>query len=116
MAGAFTYDLTTEVGQVRLGLTDTREGGWFDDEEIAYFLSSGGSVKGAIVAGARVLLMDRARRSRSASASGESYDDRGQVQALEAIIKQYGGGGTSLPAATVTMPGLLPMDTGWSST
>lgn len=116
MAGAFTYDLTTDVGKVRLRLTDTREGGWFSDAEIQYFLDAGGSVNAAVVEGARVLLMDRARRSRSSSGGGESYDDRAQVQALQAIIAEYGGAGTNLPKVTVTMPAALPMDDGWSST
>ncbi len=116
MAGTFTYNLTTDIGKVRLRLTDTREGGWFSDTEIQYFLDSGGSVSGAVVEGAKVLLADRARRARSASGPGGSYDDRAQVQALQALITQYGGASSDLPEAVITMPALQPMDTGYTET
>ncbi len=110
---AFTYDLTTPRGKVRLGLTDTREdSAWFTDAEIDHFLDVGGDVNGGIVKGARILLMDRARRtSRWANDEG-SYDDTAQVAALKEIITQHGGAGDNLPSVTVTFPALLPSDAG----
>jgi len=112
---AFTYDLTTSIGKVRLRLTDTQEGSaWFTDAEINTALTDGGNVDGAIVILARILLMDKARRSMKYANTEGSYDDTGQVAALRALISMYGGDGAILPTVTITMPALLPMDAGYN--
>ena len=67
---AFTYDLSTDLGRVRFKLRDVRpEQPFFQDAEITYLLTDGGSVDGAVLAGARVMLMEIARYARSYSTS-----------------------------------------------
>ena len=115
-AAAFTYDTSTNVGKVRLKLADTKqETAWFSDAEINVFLTEGGSVNAAVALGARVLLMDRARRTRAYSntAAGVNYNDTAQVAALREVISLYGN---TYPDITVTMPALLPLDAGFDET
>lgn len=110
---AFTYDLSTNIGKVRIKLTDTREeSAWFSDAEIQAALDEGGTVNLAVVYLARVLLMDRARRSASWSNTEGSYNDTAQVAALQSLIEQYGGA-ADLASVSITMPSLLPMDAGY---
>ena len=113
---AFTYDLTTAIGKTRLRLTDTKEGSaWFTDAEISNAgVEAGGDINGAVVILARILLMDKARRSMKYANTEGSYDDTGQVAALRALISMYGGDGAILPTVTITMPALLPMDAGYN--
>jgi hypothetical protein len=112
---AFTYDLTTDIGKVRLKLTDTRvASAWFTDGEIQLGLLDGGSVNGAVVYLARVLLMDKARRGSKWSNTEGSYDDTSCIGALKELIVQYGGAGDILPSVSVTFPSLLPMDSGYT--
>ena len=115
-AAAFTYDLTTNRGKVRLKLADTKqESAWFTDAELDALLTEGGSVNAAVALGARVLLADRARRTRafSSTAAGINYNDTAQVAALRELITLYGN---TYPDITVTMPALLPMDAGFDET
>ena len=110
---AFTYDLTTDIGKVRIKLPDTREeAAWGSDAEIQAALDDGGTVNLAVVYLARVLHMDRARRSASWSNSEGSYNDSGQIAALQALIEQYGGA-ADLASVSIAMPSLLPMDAGY---
>lgn len=112
---AFTYDISTPRGQVRLQLSDTTStSAVFDDAEIDYLLTKGGSVDGATVAGARVLLGNRALRVKRVSDKDKSYDDTKQLEGLKALIKTYGG----MPLAIVSGPSCLPSDAdyGLSST
>jgi hypothetical protein len=114
---AFTYSLSTNIGKVRLKLADTggvapggtaTSGYAFDDDEIAAFLAEGGTVNAATVLGAKALIMDAARRQRSYSLPGLSYDDKGRVAALKEVIRMYGG---DLPTLTVSEVSEMPMDT-----
>lgn len=114
---AFTYDLATNIGKVRLKLTDTREeAAWFTDAEVQAALDEGGSVNKAVVYLARVLLMDRARRSAKWANDEGSHDDTATIGALNMLIDQYGGTGDNLPSVSITFPALLPMDAGYSET
>lgn len=117
---AFTYVLSTDIGKVRLKLADTggvapggtaTSGYAFDDDEIDAFLDEAGSVDGATGLGARVLLADAARRQRAFSLPGMSYDDKGRVDALRAIVAMYG---SEMPTVSVTMPAILPMDSNYT--
>ena len=110
---AFSYDLSTQVGELRLRLSDTNPKGYgFEDAELAYFLSSAGSLDAATVKAVRVLLTDAARRAKSFT-DGErqlSYSDSGRVAGLQAVLKLYGG---DLVTATVITPRPMPMDSGY---
>lgn len=107
---AFTYDITTERGQVRLGLGDTTAAAFiFEDDEIDYFLSKGGTVTKATVEGLRVLLASKAHRVKRARVHGLSIDDTAQIAALQASITELGG----LPTIGVMTPALLPSDRGY---
>ncbi len=65
MAPTYTYDITTEIGQVRLLISDTdvdpTSDAAFSDEEIQFFLTLGGSVLMAAAKGCE---------SRAAKAAG----------------------------------------------
>lgn len=102
-----TYDLTTDRGKVRLGLTDTR-GDVFTDDEIDYFLEQGSVVR-ATIAGLNVLLVDAARRTRLYSAEGMSYNDTQQVAGIQAAIRELEKQ-SGYPEITIGFPALLPMD------
>jgi hypothetical protein len=107
---AFTYDLTTDRGKTRLKLADTdAETYVFEDAEVDYFLSVGGTVNKAAIEGLRVLIVDAARRQKFFVLKGLSFDNRGQVAALKESISQLGG----MPTVTINMPALLPMDVGF---
>lgn len=109
---AFTYTIATERGQVRLAISDTSSSAYaFEDAEIDFFLSSGGSVEAAIVLALRTLLASRALRVKRASLPGLTYDDTAQVQALKDLLAMYGG---DMPTLVVTMPAPLDMDTGFT--
>jgi len=114
---AFTYVLSTNVGKVRLKLADTggvapggvaTSGYAFDDDEITEFLSEGGTVNAAVVLGARALIADAARRQRAYSLPGLTYDDKGRVDALQSLIKLYGG---EMPTIIVSEAAEMPTDT-----
>jgi hypothetical protein len=114
MAEDFTYTITTDVGEVRSYLGDTKpDAAWFSDTELQHFVDQEGSTIKAAVRALRILLVDRARRARSytSQAAGVSYDDTAQVQAIQDAIAQLGGGSTiTYPVASISMPAPLPMD------
>jgi hypothetical protein len=108
---AFTYDVATSRGKVRLKLSDTNSAAYgFEDAEIDEFLSEAGTVDGAVVLGLRVLLVDSARRTAMFNLPGMYYNDAGRVTALEKALKMYGG---DLPTASVITPAALPFDSGY---
>lgn len=108
---AFTYLLSTSVGQVRLAISDTNAESYaFEDAEIEYFLTQGASVKGGIVEALRALLVSAARRAKAFSLPGATYDDRGRVAGLQAALKMYGG---DLPTVSVITPASQPYDSGY---
>lgn len=105
---AFTYDISTDRGRVRLYLSDTDSAAYvFEDDEIDYFLTRGGSVDGAVVEGARSLLASAARRTKYFQVQGVSLDDRHQVSALNDLIGQFGG---NVATVTVSGPTTHPFD------
>lgn len=108
---AFTYDVSTDRGRVRLKLSDTNSAAYgFEDAEIDALLSEGGTVLAATILGLRVLLVDAARRAKSVTTAGTSYSDAGRVAGLQATLKMYGG---DLPTATVVTLGAQPYDSGY---
>jgi hypothetical protein len=111
---AFTYDLSTDRGVVRLQLADTNAQAFvFEDAEIDKFLSRGGSVNEATCIGLRTLLVDAARRARyakNALAPGQAYSDTSCVTGLQAALKVYGG---DLPTVNVVSLATQPYDSGY---
>tara|TARA_R110002124_G_scaffold53832_1_gene153969 strand:+ start:659 stop:1006 length:348 start_codon:yes stop_codon:yes gene_type:complete len=109
---AFTYDITTDRGKVRLKLADTDSSAYvFEDDEIDYFLSSASTVDDGVVIGLHVLLADRARRAKSFSIQGLSLNDTAQIAAIQTLIEIYGG---DEPTLAAVMPALMPSDAGFS--
>jgi hypothetical protein len=115
---AFTYSLATSVGQLRLALSDTNAAAYgFEDAELEYLLSAGGSHNGAVILGLRTLLVDSARRTKafSVTATGNgpsltAYNDAARVAGLKEALRMYGG---DLPTATVITPATQPYDSGY---
>lgn len=118
---AFSYNLETEVGQVRLELGDETEntgvkpnGANFQDAEIEYFLDqyTGETYKVqlATAAACEALARQWARQSGSlAVGSGEYSETFKQAEAYQAradaLRNAYGGGGSlSLVAGVVRIP------------
>lgn len=111
---AFTYDLSTDRGLLRLELGDTDASAYiFEDAEIDQFLTRGGSVTGGTRAAIQVLLTSRAYRIKRATSMGVTIDDTAQVRELQALLAMLGGPLT-LPSVTVTFPGRLPSDPGYN--
>lgn len=109
---AFTYDISTNRGRVRLNLSDTSATGYvFEDDEIDALLTEAGTVDGATVGLLRVLLVNRARRVKSFSMQGLSLNDTAQIAAIKEAIGQFGGDVATVQAV---MPSLLPSDAGWT--
>lgn len=114
---AFTYAIGTDRGKVRLRLSDTSSAAYaFEDDEIDYFLTEGGSVLGAVKMGLQVLLTDAARRQRAFTVPGLTYDDKGRVAALQQALTNLGG---DLATIEVLAPTTHAFDAGftesWSS-
>lgn len=109
---AFTYDPTTNRGRVRLRLSDTRtERAAFSDEELDALISDEGGWEGATIAGARILMMDRARFARIYSNAEGSVDETAGLAALQAVIDQMTAKTTqALPTVLVRTLGSHPMD------
>lgn len=111
---AFTYAIGTDRGKVRLRLADTSSTAYaFEDDEIDYFLTEGGSVLGACRLGLQTLLTDSARRQRAFSTLGVQYDDKGRVQALQQALKNLGG---DMPTVEVLSPPAHAFDSGFTET
>ena len=111
---AFTYDITTQRGRVRLNLADTDSSAYiFEDAEIDQLLSVEGGVDGATAACIRVLLADRGRRAKRFSRQGLTLDDTAQITALQSLLTTYGG---DLPSVAAVLPDLLPSDEGFDDT
>ena len=109
---AFTNSPTTDIGRVRLRLADTRaERAAFSDEEISALIADEGGWRGATIAGARVLMADRARHSRIYSNAEGSVDETAGLAALQALIDQLSAQTTqALPTVLVRNLGSHPMD------
>jgi len=108
---AFTYDLSTDTGAVRLRIADTTSTAYaFEDAEIAYFLSTAGTVIGAARLALQTLLTDAARRERVFKLPGVDYDDKGRCAALQIALKNLGG---DLPTLDVVSGATLPFDSAY---
>ncbi len=114
---AFTYDITTDVGRVRLHLRDHDEArAMFDDAEIGHLLTTAGSWQRAVAEGAKVLLAERARFANSegvgevGTPEREPGIDPAFAEYLRDLVTLYGGGSTVLPKVTVTHFGAHPSD------
>jgi len=105
---ATTYDLSTDVGKVRLALGDTGSGGaWvFTDEEVTYFLEQGSIVK-AHIAALQALLTAKSYRIKYANVQGVIYSDTQQISAIKAALAMLGG---DMPTLTVTKAGSQPWE------
>jgi hypothetical protein len=109
---AFTYDLTTNRGKVRLRLADTvSDGHVFTDAEIDYFLTVGGAVNTAVIEGIDVLLVDAARREKAVNLTGTAVNDKGRTEALLKARAIYAL--EDLPRASVSFGALIPSDEGF---
>lgn len=117
---AFTYVLSTDIGKVRLAISDTggvapggtaTSGYSFEDAEITHFLDTAGSVDSACGLALRALLANKALRVKRATLPGLSYDDTAQIAALQSLLAIYGG---DLPRVSVRMPAVLDMDAGFT--
>ena len=104
---ATTYDLSNDIGKVRLGIGDTGAGSaWvFTDEEITYFLTAGSTVVGAQIEALKALLTAQSYRIKRANVQGVTYDDTAQVAAIKSALAILGG---DMPAISVLKTG--PMD------
>ena len=108
---AFTYDVSTSRGQVRLLIADTNEGtGIWSDAEVDYALSLGGSVNAAVVVLARQRIAQLTRLPDESLPDGTSVSRAGQLASMQALIQQYGGAGGVLPTATVSFGGYVGSD------
>lgn len=109
---AFTYTLSTDAGKVRLRIADTNSAAYaFADDEIAYFLTEGGSVVGACRMALQTLLTDSARRMKMFSNPGQTYDDRGRVAGLQQALANLGG---NLPTIDIAQSDTLPFDSAYT--
>lgn len=107
----FTYDLSTDVGKLRLRVGDTAgvapggsatSGYAFDDDELAQFLTDAGSVGAAAVRALDTLIVSKARRARKFEVPGLTYDDTAALAELRAIRQLIAADESSLPTLTVS--------------
>ncbi|HUT58993.1 MAG TPA: hypothetical protein VNA25_14185 [Phycisphaerae bacterium] len=77
----YTYDLATEIGQVRLAIGDTdidpTTGAIFSDEELQYFLTAEGSVMAASAAALEATAASAARSAKMLKSLNFATDNRG---------------------------------------
>jgi len=105
---AFTYDLSTDAGKVRLKIGDTDAAAYvFEDDEISYFLTAGGSVDGGAIEALRALLTSRSYRMKRATVQGVAYDDTAQVAAIKEALALLGG---DMPTVELTTSGPMPWE------
>ena len=107
-----TYDPATDVGRVRIRIMDRKlTSPAFSDEEIQAVISDEGGWRGAVVALARNLMIDKARFARVFSNAEGSMDEGAGLAALQAVIDQYAAQTTqTLPTVLVRTLGSHPMD------
>ena len=113
MAVDFTYDLATDIGEIRFLISDTKaEAPAFSDAELAAMLTRGGSIAGAMPKVIQALLMDRARRARTYTRveSGVDPDDATTVAALTTMLDLYTTGPLASRMVRVKSMGRGPSD------
>ena len=110
--GTYTYDLTTDVGKMRMYLQDFPEGkARFTNEELTMFATEAGSWQRGIADAAGVLLMNVARFARVfTDAEGNTIDETAGAEYLQDLIDKFGGGTTVIPRVSVTNLGRYPSD------
>ena len=109
---AFTYSLSTDIGKVRLKISDTVSTAYaFEDDEITAMLTEGGTVTAAVILALRSLLISRALRVKRASLPGVSYDDTAQIEGIRLALSLYGG---ELPTVSIVSPAVNDMDSGFT--
>ena len=91
----YTYDLATEIGQVRLVVGDTdivpTTDAIFSDEEIQYFLTAEGSVLAASAAALEATASSQARLAKLLKSLNFTKDTRGVAAELLATAKALRG-------------------------
>lgn len=108
---AFTYDLATDIGKCRLRASDAVSTAYaFEDDEWSYFLTEGGSVPKAVGMALRALMTDAARRQRAYSVPGLTYDDKGRVESIKAVLATLG---EDAPTLSVSSVAAMPFDAGY---
>ena len=119
MAVDFTYDVSTDVGKMRLYLGDHKRASFaFSDTELNTLKSIGGTwelgvAEAALVALGNVAL--RARLFRKSETAGDNtteieIDDTQRVAALEGLIARFGQGANRLPKARISYRSRHPSD------
>ena len=103
MSTTFTYDLATEIGQVRLLIFDNdivpESDAVFCDEEIQVFLNLESNVRTAAAAALETMAADAARTAKSLKTMTWAEDTRNVPQAILATAKRYRDEDASAPAA-----------------
>ena len=110
---AFTYDITTNRGRVRVNLSDTDSTAYvFEAEELDQLRTTEGDVDGATAASLRALLASAARRAKYFAMQGLTLDSKQQVQSLQAALSAYET--NAGPSVAVVMGGNIPQDRGFT--
>ncbi len=101
---SWTYDLTGDVGKLRLRIQDTTEtSAFFSDEELAYFIASEGSVElGA--AAAFEALAARAAAENESERIGDYSFTKGSANRYLDQAKAIRTGATAQPAIVSAKP------------
>ncbi len=111
MSFSYTNTLATDLDRVRFNLADTDSAAYaFENEEITALLTSESTVTAATAAAIRALIANKARRAKKFSDQGLSLDDTGQCAELYKLLALFEG---TEPTVSITMPALLPMDSGF---
>lgn len=108
---AFTCNLSTTIGMVRLYLCDTREEtAFFTDEELQALVTAHGTAELATAAAARICLMQVARFARSFTGpDGASVDETATAAYLQDLITRYGGAAL-MPTVSIQRAAPSPQD------
>ena len=89
----YTYDVATEIGQVRLNIGDTdidpTSDAIFSDEEVQYFLTAEGSVDGASAKALESIAASTARLAKRLASLNYSKDTRGVSKELLDAAKAF---------------------------
>lgn len=108
---SFSYDLSTDVGKMRLRLVDTREAGaFFSDEELTVIRNGVATVDLAVADAARILLANVGRYARSFSGPDGSVDETAAATYLQDLIDRYGGATLATPTIAVKRLGVSPQE------
>lgn len=108
---AFTYDLSTDIGKMRLRLADTREeSAFFTDAELTYLRNAQSTVDLAVADAARICLAQLARYARSFSGPDGAVDETAAGAFLQDLIDRYGGAALAIPTVSLQRMGANPSE------